>query len=148
MEVDANLKLDCRERAGDFATLAGCLEKLTRSLVLRDQQYRALEGLLALPDEDLAMLGTPTPTAKDSGSDSQPKVPPSTSAPMSQTNPPQPTDVTSLGKTNRQRLETALSETKRNLEQLRGTALSLPISGSPLIILLRMRSRPWSDLTP
>lgn len=120
MEADADLKLDCYERAGDFATLGGCLEKLTRSVVLRDQQYRAVESLLALPDEDLAMFGTPTSTEKDGESDSQRKDPPSIATSVSQTKPPQPMDVNPLAKTNRQRLETGLSETKRNLEQLRG----------------------------
>lgn len=58
-EADLELSLDCRERAGDYATLGTCLERLTQSLVLREAQVRALERLLTLSDDDLAMLGAP-----------------------------------------------------------------------------------------
>ena len=57
-ELDQQLSLDCSERAGDFATLGGCLELLTQVVAARQALIAAIGRLLSLPNEDLALLGT------------------------------------------------------------------------------------------
>ncbi len=57
-ELDGLISLDCRERAGDFATLGHCLELLTQVVTAQDEVVVALKRLLVLPDSDIAAIGT------------------------------------------------------------------------------------------
>ncbi|MBY8825538.1 hypothetical protein [Sphingomonas colocasiae] len=57
IELEAYFTADCAQRAGDYDRLASCMEMLSRIVSQREGLVRALDGLLALPDADLSLLG-------------------------------------------------------------------------------------------
>jgi uncharacterized protein YqiB (DUF1249 family) len=106
-EADLALRLECRKPTGDYASLAGCLEKMTKAVVLRRQLLLAVNRLLSLPIDDLAMLGAPTSETENGD---MPK----------QTLPKTPEDVSAMGQQARERLTKARDEAKTNLQQIEG----------------------------
>lgn len=65
--LELQISADCSARAGDYATLAGCMDLVTRTLAARGALVQALNGLLAEDDVDrlsqqmAATAGKPAP---------------------------------------------------------------------------------------
>lgn len=63
-ELETQFTADCSERAGSFEALAGCMDLLTQLVAQRRGLVGSLDGVLALPDEDLALLGEAASSAQ------------------------------------------------------------------------------------
>jgi len=57
-DVNRALLLDCRKPPGDFSSLSKCLTLMTQALTVREQEIRAINGLLSWPDTMIAILAS------------------------------------------------------------------------------------------
>jgi hypothetical protein len=57
-DVNRALLLDCRKPPSDFSALSKCLTLMTQALTVREQEIRAVDGLLSWPDTMIALLAS------------------------------------------------------------------------------------------